>query len=99
MPETQENEWMESADPKVFRLEKEDDRKFSIRRENDTFVVESPYIERLIKRVPLQSYDAVMRFARIMKNMGVDEELRKRGAKDGQTIRIGDYEFEFVEGE
>lgn len=99
LPETQENEWMESADPKVFRLEKEDDRKFSIRRENDTFVVESPYIERLIKRVPLQSYDAVMRFARIMKNMGVDEELRKRGAKDGQTIRIGDYEFEFVEGE
>lgn len=99
LPETQENEWMESADRKVFRLEKEDDRKFSIRRENDTFVVESPYIERLIKRVPLQSYDAVMRFARIMKNMGVDEELRKRGAKDGQTIRIGDYEFEFVEGE
>jgi GTP-binding protein len=39
----------------------------------------------------------MMRFARIMRLRGVDAELRKRGAKDGMTIRIGDYEFEFVE--
>jgi GTP-binding protein len=40
-----------------------------------------------------------MRFASLMRKMGVDDALRKKGAKDGHYIRIGDYEFEFVEHE
>ncbi|MFU1722058.1 Obg family GTPase CgtA, partial [Bacillus velezensis] len=28
---------------------------------------------------------------------GVDEALRARGAKDGDLVRIGEFEFEFVE--
>jgi GTP-binding protein len=41
----------------------------------------------------------VTRFARILRKKGIDQALRERGAKDGQTIRIGDFEFEFVEKE
>ena len=86
-------------DRKVYRLQKEDKNEFSIRRENDTFVIDSPGIEKLIKRTNFGSHEAVLRFARILRRMGIDEELRKLGARDGQTIRIGDYEFEFVEKE
>lgn len=84
---------------KVYKLKEEEDREFTIRRENDTFIVESPNIEKFIKRTKFESYEAVMRFARIMRKMGVDDELRKRGAKDGHMVRIGDFEFEFVEQE
>lgn len=87
------------SERKIYRLEKEGTDEFTIRRENDRFVVESEGIEKLLKRSNMNSYDAVLRFARILRKMGVDKELRKRGAKDGQTVRIGEYEFEFVEHE
>jgi GTP-binding protein len=82
----------------VYRLKPQEGRDFTIRRDNETFVVESEAIEKLMKRTQFTSYDAVMRFARILRKMGVDQALRERGAKDGSTIRIGDFEFEFFEG-
>ncbi|MCC2685288.1 MAG: obg [Paenibacillaceae bacterium] len=84
---------------KVYRLEPREGNEFTIRRENEDFVIDSPGIEKLIKRTNFSSQEAVLRFARILRKMGVDEELRKRGAVDGQTIRIGDFEFEFDEKE
>jgi len=93
------DETEETSEHKVYRAETREDGEFTIRRENDAFVIESPHIEKLIKRTNFRSHEAVLRFARILRKMGIDEELRKRGAEDGQTIRIGDFEFEFVEGE
>ena len=52
----------------------------------------------MLKRTQFASYEAVLRFGRILRGAGVDAELRKRGARDGDTIRIGDFEFEFFEG-
>ncbi|RTE08050.1 GTPase ObgE [Paenibacillus whitsoniae] len=87
----------EQEERKVYRFEKEEDNEFSIRRVNETFVIDSPSIEKLIKRTNFSTPDSVARFARILRNMGVDNELRKRGAVHGQTIQIGDFEFEFDE--
>jgi len=91
-------EVVEVEERKVYRLENEDES-FNIRRENDTFIIESPKIETMIKRSQLNSQDAITRFARTMRRMGVDDALRSRGAKDGHYIRIGNFEFEFVEQE
>ena len=33
----------------------------------------------------------------VYKRQGVDEALRERGAKDGDIVRIGNFEFEFVD--
>jgi len=41
--------------------------------------------------------ESVMKFARQLRGMGVDEALRERGAKDGDIVRIGNFEFEFVD--
>ncbi|BCJ86005.1 GTPase ObgE [Effusibacillus dendaii] len=81
---------------KVYRLEEEPDE-FTISRDNEVFVVHSAKIEKLIKMTNFDQYDAVKRFQRILKQMGVDDALRKRGAEDGSTIRIGELEFDFVE--
>lgn len=82
---------------KIYRYEDKDDQSFVIKRDNETYVVESPSIESFIKRTNFSSYDAQMRFARIMRKMGVDAALRKQGASDGDVVRIGNFEFEFVE--
>ncbi|EXX85551.1 GTPase ObgE [Paenibacillus darwinianus] len=88
----------EIEERKVYRYEKKDNDEFTIRKEEGVYIVESASIERFIKRTNLTSYDAVMRFARIMRNLGVDKALRKEGAKDGDLVQIGDYSFEFFEG-
>ena len=82
---------------KVYKLEKAEDEGFTIVRENEMFVVHSAKIERMMKRMQLNSHEAIMKLARTLRYMGVDDELRKRGAKDGTIVRISDFEFEFVE--
>lgn len=89
----------EQSERKIYQAEEEEDQSFTIRRENDTYIVVSPYIEKMIKRINFTSYEASMRFARIMRKMGVDKALRQKGAVDGNYVRIGDFEFEFVERE
>lgn len=88
----------EQAERKIYKLDKKEDNSFTIRRENEMFVVESETIERMMKRMQLNTHEAILKLARTLRHMGVDEELRKRGAEDGTIVRIGDFEFEFVEG-
>jgi GTP-binding protein len=87
---------VDETERKVYRLEDDEDY-FTISRDNEVFVVHSPKIEKLVKMTNFDQYDAVKRFQRIMKQMGVDDALRKRGAVDGSLIRIGELEFDFVE--
>ncbi|WP_455661925.1 GTPase ObgE [Pradoshia sp.] len=71
---------------------------FMISRESDgTFVVTGEKLEKLFKMTDFSRDESVNRFARQLRAMGVDEALRKRGAEDGDTVRLMEYEFEFVE--
>ncbi|GGA36673.1 GTPase ObgE [Paenibacillus physcomitrellae] len=88
----------ELEERKIYKLDKEEDNSFTITRDNEAYVVSSPRVERMMKRMQLNSHDAILKLARTMRHMGIDEELRKRGATDGTIVRIGDFEFEFVEG-
>ncbi|AIQ60443.1 GTPase ObgE [Paenibacillus borealis] len=87
----------ETTERKVYKLEAEEDNSFTITRDNDAFVVTSPRIERMLKRMQLSTHDAILKLARTLRHMGVDAELRKRGAVEGTIVRIADFEFEFVE--
>ncbi|MDM5276012.1 GTPase ObgE [Paenibacillus silvae] len=96
--ESEVEEVAELSERKVYSLEKKEDEGFRIVRENDTFIVESAKIDRMMKRMQLNSHEAILKLARTLRYMGVDDELRKRGAVEGTIVRIGDFEFEFVEG-
>ena len=41
--------------------------------------------------------ESALRFARKLRKMGIDDKLRELGAKDGDNIRILDFEFEYSE--
>ncbi|KAA9000416.1 GTPase ObgE [Paenibacillus spiritus] len=87
----------DAAERKVYKLDASEDDHFTITRDNEAFVVHSPRIERMLKRLQMNSHDAILKLARTLRHMGVDEELRKRGAVEGTIVRIADFEFEFVE--
>jgi len=81
----------------VYRHE-EDTDKFTITRDPDgTFIISGETIEKLFKMTNFASEESTRKFARQMRGMGIDDALRARGAKDGDTVRILKYEFEFVE--
>lgn len=75
----------------------EEDPGFYITRENDVFIVSGERVERLFKMTNFNFDESVRRFARILRKMGVDDALRQKGIKDGDTVRIMDYEFEFMD--
>ncbi|MGX6961178.1 GTPase ObgE [Vagococcus xieshaowenii] len=73
-------------------------REFDVDRDPDgTWVLSGEKLERLFLMTNLERDESTMRFARQMRGMGVDEELRERGAQDGDSVRIMDFVFEFVD--
>ncbi|WP_100011942.1 GTPase ObgE [Lentibacillus sediminis] len=81
----------------VYRYQKEE-APFMISRDDDgAFVLSGGRIEKLFKMTDFNHDDAVQRFSRQMRGMGVDKALRERGAEDGDIIRLLDFEFEFIE--
>lgn len=75
-----------------------DERPFEISRDDDaTWVLSGEKLEKLFVMTNLERDESLMKFARQLRGMGVDEALRQRGAKDGDSVRIGNFEFEFVD--
>lgn len=79
----------------LYKFKKE--KPFTITKENDYWIVRGDSVEKLFKMTKFNSNDATLRFAKKLKNMGIDDELKKLGAVSGDTVRIMDYEFEYVE--
>ncbi|HEX7064152.1 MAG TPA: GTPase ObgE [Bacillales bacterium] len=81
----------------TYRFEKEEPG-FEISRSDDgAFVISGKRIERLFKMTNFQSDEGARRFAKQMKSMGIESELRKKNIQDGDTVRIMDYEFEYLD--
>ncbi|WP_411955578.1 GTPase ObgE [Alkalibacillus sp. S2W] len=88
----------DSSDERVVYKYEGDDDSFHITRDPDgAYVLSGPKIERLFKMTDFNRDQSVRRFARQMRHMGIDDALRKHGAEEGDTVRLLDFEFEFVE--
>lgn len=61
------------------------------------FLLEGDTIERIFNKADITTDSGASRFARTLKNLGVDASLRKEGAVNGDLIVILDYQFTFVE--
>jgi GTPase len=71
---------------------------FYITREPDgSFVISGEKVERLFKMTDFSRDESIRRFSRQLRGMGIDEALREKGATDGDTVRLMDFEFEFIE--
>ncbi|MGL6299570.1 GTPase ObgE [Streptococcus iniae] len=75
-----------------------EEKAFDISRDDAAaWVLSGDKLERLFVMTNMERDESIMKFARQLRGMGVDEALRARGAKDGDIVRIGNYEFEFVD--
>ena len=68
----------------------------TIRRENNTFYVEGEWLVNLTGQVNFEDYESLNFFQRVLQRSGVFEALEAKGCKDGDTVSIYDFEFDYV---
>ena len=64
--------------------------------EYDIYIVEGTFVDRLLSAVNVNDADSLRYFHKVLKNKGVMDELREMGIKDGDMVRLNDFEFEYV---
>ena len=67
-----------------------------IRRENDTFYVEGAWLLNLMGQINFDDYESLNFFQRVLQKSGVFEALEAKGCRDGNTVSIYDFEFDYV---
>ncbi|MBQ6701956.1 MAG: GTPase ObgE [Clostridia bacterium] len=67
-----------------------------IKNVNGTYVVEAEWIYKLMGSINFDDYESLMYFQKVLKNAGVFEKLEQKGVKDGDTVSMYDFEFDFV---
>ena len=72
------------------------DRQTEIRNENGRFIVEGDWLYNLLGQINIDDYESLAFFGKVIENAGVIDLLRKKGAKDGDTVSIYGFEFDFV---
>ena len=88
----------DEVDTHVLYTHEDKEEPFRINRDSDgVWVLSGDEIEKLFLMTNLDQEEAMMRFSRQLRHMGVDEKLRERGAKDGDLVALLDFTFEFVE--
>ena len=75
----------------------QNERPYTITKDGDVWILEGKELEKLFKMTRFNEPEAVLRFARKLKGMGVEDELERLGAKRGDEVQICDYIFEFKE--
>jgi len=72
-----------------------DEPPFVIEIVNGVYEVSGKRIENLVKMTNLDQDESLQKFQRTIERMGLEEALRERGIKEGDTVKICELEFEY----
>jgi len=89
-------EYEPDPDPFEEYISLEQERGFEITRDNEVFVISGSWIEAVGGSVNFSDRESLQYFQRALVKKGVIDALVDAGIEEGQTVRIGDLEFEFV---
>ncbi len=82
---------------RLYQLESDEPDFIITRADDQAFELTGAKIKLLFERTDFNKEEAVKRFSRQLRGLGVDDALREKGAKNGDTVRIYEFEFEFME--
>ena len=68
-----------------------------VKNQNGTYFVTGEKVLRLVQSVNFDDYESLQYFQKMLGTLGVSDALQKAGIKEGDTVNIYDFEFEFVE--
>ncbi|MDF2884670.1 MAG: GTP-binding protein Obg/CgtA [Clostridiaceae bacterium] len=76
----------------------EEEKRFTyeIRKEGNVFIIQGSFVDRLLASVNVNDPDELRYFHKVLNNKGVMIKLREMGIKDGDYVRLNDFEFEYL---
>jgi len=78
----------------LYKFNKED--AYTITKDFDgVWVIKGKEVEKLLEMTRFNTEEAIARFAKKLRKMGIDDKLIELGVQEGDRVRILDYEFEF----
>lgn len=70
---------------------------FAVEKGEGAYVLTGGSMDRLLNSVNFDNEDSLNYFHRTLRKWGVIDALREAGAKEGDLVRIGEMEFDFVD--
>ena len=80
----------------TFTYKKSGDLDFEIFEDGGTYVVEGTLVDMLCRNVVLSDPESMAYFQKVLREKGVIAKLLSMGVKEGDTVEIGEVEFDFV---
>ena len=87
---------IDSEDRVIYTLEDEEEQ-FKIEIIDGEFIVTGPAVERLMGRVNIGDNESYSYMEKMLKKIGIEQELKNMGVKEGDTVKILEWEFEWYE--
>ena len=84
---------IEIVDKKVYTLE--DEESYTIEKEAGMFVIKGEAVERVMRRVNIADNESLYYFQKSLDELGVNQKLKEMGVKEGDIVKIDDYELEW----
>ena len=85
-------------DKEEYKVYENNEEEFcKVRKENGIFIVYGKPVENLYHRSNLTTDSGVLKLIRILRYNGVEEKLKEAGIKDGDVVKVVEYEFEYFE--
>ena len=78
---------------KVYTLKDEED--FTITKEKGAYVVKGEKVDSIMRKVNIGDYESLFYLHRKLDEIGLNQALKKQGIKDGDIVKIGEYEMEW----
>ena len=72
-------------------------RAFEIKVENGVYEIVAPWVERILRDVNPDDYESLQYFQRALASSGIIAALKAAGVQDGDTVRAGGMEFDYVD--
>lgn len=80
---------------KLYTLEEKEE--FTIIKEEGIFVVDGPGVQRIMRRVNLEDNESMHYFQKCLEELGVNKALKEAGVKEGDTVKVVDWELEWYD--
>ena len=80
-----------------FTQEDFEEEPFSVRVEDGVYVVEGPYIEKLLRHSNFEDAESMQYFQIALRRKGVIDALNKMGCGEGDPVRMYELEFDYTE--
>lgn len=84
----------ETGEEVVYTADEE--RPFEIHKENSTFIVEGIWVQKLVNSTNFGDHESLQYFQRAIRKKGVVDALESMGINEGDTVKMHDFEFEYM---